>query len=955
MGKNIEKKTKEQKNKRRERAERENVRRCPSCTKELYFKISDGHVKCPACGKTTPVSELLDQSGANVNNSFDTSLIASDIISSLSLSIDNPDAIFAYIEDFFNKYNWNSYKLLPSFDIPEIKKMVETNKVKHGATPVAWRLDFEAKIVPLTKKLEGLGEQEQFFLDYHKVADKTPFMAKYDLYEKITNSVKDNIEKIFSDLQADIENAKKYDADEETLKSMKLRFNSAVELYNKNVHDFNDISEVPAAKKAIEIMRENASKKLADDGIDAQATYEKAIHLYNTCEDKTDALILFEAIRDYSDSVKYIEKINKFFNFDSKILKLASKHFLLKQTGTNSADSVVSDSEENEFTFIVSDKKAKKKAEKKAKKEEKKKAKRNAKKKGDEESEDTEKDTKVEVQEENLKKNLLSKIGVTYSLYEVVDGKAYEPAAVTGISYPLGFYANKLFYIKRNRSICSYDVLTHVETELDRGLINDYPTLYVNDKVEAEFNGDLKSNEHKTPRFMLSEDSRCLYIKKKLSPFNPEKKGCFKAFFSIFGKKRIPFTDAKNNYSVIKVDMVNNIATTEIDRLVDITECFEDRIFYIAYRAPVFGKSRVLDAHPSFMLANLKTGEKTELLGDDCHIHSVIGDNVIYTTWDPNEYNQMLFSYNIKTDVTTLIEANIFGYYKTINDRVFYKVGNDKHRLLFSNNIDGTDRVEIMPNVEGLLMVLNGWLYVIRGEGLNATLYKISPDGKKTVEIGSNVHYIAKISDTHTYYINYDDELHVVRADGSDDRVIAEDVTTNLIFDKDFIYYLRYEHVNPANEKEYSYSLYRMKLDGSDIKKLIFDVNAIENYDENSIYVYKSNQVRYEPVGDIEYLEQPDGNCSSGGRRSSANKKDGLTRCSYFYIYDKRTETEIPLLSVGAPNDKYWQEKRGCFRKPINHSITYRPHYTKAHYKKKDIARVGQIYREQSTINETEK
>jgi len=323
----------------------EYVRRCPSCTTELHFKSNQKSVQCPACRRTSSVGELLNQPGANV---IDTSLIASDIISSLNLSIDNPDAIFAYIEDFFNKYNWNAYKLLPSFDIPEIKKMVETNKVKHGATPVAWRLDFEAKIVPLIKKLEGLEEQEQFFLDFHKVADKTPFMAKYDLYEKITNSVKDNIEKIFSDLQADIENAKKYDADEETLKSMKLRFNSAVELYNKNVHDFNNISEVPAAKKAIEIMRENTSKKLADDGIDAQATYEKAIRLYNTCEDKTDALILFEAIRDYRDSVQYIERINKFFNFDSKILKLASRHFLLKKTDAKTANSEV-----HESTFIV--------------------------------------------------------------------------------------------------------------------------------------------------------------------------------------------------------------------------------------------------------------------------------------------------------------------------------------------------------------------------------------------------------------------------------------------------------------------------------------------------------------------------------------------------------------------------------------------------------------------------
>ena len=858
---------------------------CPGCGFTLEYSESKPFINCSYCGKKLSTADLkagLLTSKRSASSAQSTEVVAS----SYAMSIDNPESALVYIENFFESYNWDSYNLTSSLDVFEIKDMVEKTKIRYGATAEAWILDFESKITPLTKKLIGLYEQEKEFLKYHEIEDKAVFMQKYDLYEKITTAIKDSAEELFAAMQSDIEYAESFGADEDILKSMKERFNETVELYNENVHDFSKIDEIPAVKEAIAISKALAAEKLADEGIDAEATYQKAVHLYNTCDDKQDALRLFEIVKEYGDAAKYIEKINKFFIFDDKVIKLANKHFLLKLVKPRVFDvKNPEDVSDDDDTYNASYKSSE----------------------------------------------------PTFSLYEVIDGAAYKPAAVTGISCALSFYGNKIFYIKRNRSIASYDVLTRMETELDRGSIDDYPLIrnYTAQSDDEEDKSYDKSNNI-LKRCLISRDKKFLFLKKKLSPFETKKKGCFKAFFSIFKRKKPQFTDDKNNYEVIKVDMVNNVATTVIDRVVDITECFDDRIFYIAYQAPIIQKTRTLDPFPSFMLCDLKTGKKTEILGDDCHIHNVIGDIIIYTTWDPNQYNQMLFAYNIKTDVTTLVEANIFRYLVTINEKLYYSVGNEIHNVLFSNNIDGTERVEIMKNVDQIYDVIHSWIYLIRGTGANRVLFKMNPDTKEIYMICAHVCAIIKISDTHTYYLDFDNVLHSVRNDGKNDIELIEDIYKpySTIFDNNSIYYMRREKVKDNRE---SASLYRMDLDGSNIKKLIFNVESIEGYDENYIYVYKCDTVKYIR----RKLENFD-------EKSRKWVKFGV---SDFSIFNKNTETEIPLLSIGRPDDESLIEKKGCFRKKIKHSTTYEEISNKIPYKKKGLAKVGEIYAEQTSFD----
>lgn len=833
---------------------------CPVCGKTLHYTGSEKSVECPYCGRTVDVFDIRN----TAVKSIEYVTAASDLTASFAMSIDSPDSALVYVENFFRDYDWAAYKQNPVIEIPEIDTMVEKNRIKYGADATAWILDFESKITPFIKKLQGLEDLEEVILARYKGLDNSDLLPQYHLYERITSSIKENVEKIFTALQTDIEYAEKFEADEELVTSMKMRFNDAVNLYNDDVFDFDSFDEIPAVMEAVELRNAVVSEKLDSAGIDAKATYEKAVKLYGASKNKGDALRLFEIVRDYGDSVSYINKINTYFDFDSKLVKLSDKHFLMKQIAppvfnVRKPEDSVTDKDGNAVP-------------------------------------------KIPIREAKP----------TISLFEVVDGKAYEPAAISGISQILSFYGNKLFYVKRDRSICSYDIFTHVETELDRGNVGDY-------SKEAPF---------------TSKDGTALYVRKKLSPFKADNRGCIKSIF----KKRAPqVTDTKNNYSLIKIDKINSEVSVAIDRFVDVTEFYNDRIFYIAYNTVGQNVGPTISKLPSFMVLDFKTGEKTRVLGDDCHIHNVVGDNVIYTTWDPNEYNQMLFSYNLKTDVTTLIEANILGYFDTVGEKVYYRVGNKKYAPLFSNNLDGTDRKEIMRNAKEIFAVYDGWTYFIRGKGRNTTLFKLSPDAKETVMICTDIGSIISMNDVYIYYLDSKGTLHVAQNDGKSDKVIADDIDqSNIIIDRDYIFFLRRETVGKDKN---SYSLYKMDVDGNNIKKLIFNVNKIQNYDENSIYVYKCATTKYVAT-----------ETENGLTTSERTVKYKVSR---FFIFDKKTETESLLLSLGLPSEQSNVEKKGCFRKKITRSISYTELSSKIPYKKQGLAKVGEVYSQQISTDQT--
>lgn len=819
---------------------------CPVCRGPLYYSKNGEAVECPYCSSVIAADKIMPA-------------VNTDCTCNYAMEIESPVAALVYLETFFKDYDWETYKRTAVISIPEIEALVTKIRVKFGDDANSWILDFESRITPFLKKLEALSAIEAELMQLYTGEATPEINSRYTLYSAITEEIKNSVEKIFDALRVDVEYAERLGESEEAIKSLKTRFNEAAELYTAGIHDFSSIKEVPAIKIVKDSLDRQKNKELHDSGIDAEATYEKAKKFFETQKNKENALTLFEAIRGYRDADEYVSKINEFFDFDSKLVKFAGKHFILKKVAAP--------------VFNVD--------------------------KPLEEASAEENDSK----KPEIPKIPIKGVGPTVALYEVVEGRTFEPACISGISFLLAYYGNKIFYIKKNRSLCSYDVVTRIETELDRGTVDSYPK----------------------DKFYWNSDKTAFYIRKKLPAFNPVSRGCFSALFSIFKRKPDYLTDTKNNFSLLKVDTVANAVSVEIDRLVDITECYDNRLFYIAYPN---------GSTPTFRVCDLKTGKKTAVLGDDCHIHSVVGDNVIYTTWDPNEYNKMLFSYNLATDSTTLIEANVFDYFATIGNRAYYKVGNKKHSTIISNNLEGSDRFELIDDIREIFASYENWIYLFRGKGRNTTFFKMSSDGKIMKAVASDVSYIVSMSASHTYYIDSNGILHVVDNDGAYNRAIIDDVdVSNLVINRDYIYFLRRE---PVGKDKNAASLYRVDADGRNLKKLLFNVTKIKDYDENSLYVYRAVLTKFiatETENDL-----------------IKSEKQVKYRVSRFYILDKKTETETEIVALGLPDEKTDVEKRGCFRRKIRRSVSYREISTRVSYKKTNIAKVGEIYTEQTAI-----
>lgn len=489
-------------------------------------------------------------------------------------------------------------------------------------------------------------------------------------------------------------------------------------------------------------------------------------------------------------------------------------------------------------------------------------------------------------------------VGTAYSFFEVVDGKPSEKPIINDITKIITVYGNNLYYVKLNKTICAYNFFTETEIELDK----------------ASSIGD-----HLIDDIKFSSDFTSFYLKKKLHAKKIDAKGCFAKLF-----KKAPQTiERKNNYSIIEVNMSKCEVSTLVSELVDITEYYKDNLFYTA------AHEDSQDDRLYFNVVNVNTKENKQILDMNCEIHNVVENHVIYSLYAPNDYNRDLHSYNIETGEDVLIEANIYDYFTAIKGRVFYTVGNDAYCPLFSNSLKGDDRLEIMTRVQNVAEVRADWMYIIKGYGINAALIKISSDGKRRIVVCTQFKKRVLINDNYIYYIDTANSLRVVRSDGMNDTLIADNIDgDNVIIDKNCIYYTRYESVS-NNEK--NSSLYRMDLDGHNIRKLVFNVAKIKSYDEDTIFVSRNEKAVFEFTIPAEKAkEEP----------RIETQTYNLKR---YYTYDKKTEKLDTILTIGLPHSDKYSVKVGCFGKKEERESTFREITPKPEYRRKNIAAAGMV------------
>lgn len=802
---------------------------CPNCGTRLEFTDADKYVTCEGCEISFTVAELLNAPSAAMATAAPAALDLSSIV------IESAESGLIYLESFFENYDWDAYKNSSTILIKDLNTMVEKNKIRQGAVAAAWRLDYESVATPLSKKLEGLAGLEAKMAEEHNGKDSTGVLAYFDRYKGIAVALIDNRDKLIKRMENDLAYAKKLGLDAALWEAKSAELTALTKALKavKNPEAPLDLAQVADKQKKID--REMV-RIFKEKGIDVAAEYKNACSYYaQNTNDKRAALKIFESIRGYGDSLAYIEKINKYFNYYGKFFNFFGTNFVYKVREGASLPLI--------NPTAKSDKKSK---------------------------------SEPPSEEETY-------TGQTLALHEVVDGEAAEKPLIENISQIIAYYGSKLFYLKLGKTICSFDLGSKINTEL----------------YTAKKPSDLKIfADTKANTVYYSTDKTAIFFRSRLDLVvdNP---GCFA---KLLGKGQT-IHSRRNNYAVYKLDLLNDTCEIVIDQIVDIIDRRGDYLFYTVAEELAKGEVETEETEKdlrklSVMAMHTATGKQETVFKENCDIKAIWENKIVYTLYAPNRYNLDLHVFDIDTKSDVLIEKNVYSFLTVTEGRIFYYVGNSTYRPLFSNNLEGTDRVEIMTNIERIVKVEAGWIYVMKGSSRNALLVKISTDGKQRLVICSQFQKSVKVTDSYIYYVDTRNSLRVVRSDGQDNLLIAENIDlNNVIVDHNCIYYLRRERVGA----KMGASLYRMDIDGHNIRKLLFNVISMKNYDDNTLYVERADQIRFNI-----FFPAP----SKKAEREEVKTFD-LTR---YYKYDKTSGELDNVLTVGMPHPKKY-EATGCFGK----------------------------------------
>ncbi|MBQ8342696.1 MAG: DUF5050 domain-containing protein [Clostridia bacterium] len=768
---------------------------CPNCGSKLVYGDEDKSVMCYACDSLINVGDLA--SGKSTASASVGGAIG--VAAASMMGFDNPDSGVVFIENFFETYAWKEYQMDAEIDIPEISGVISNNKMKNGAVAASWYLDYKGLAVPVRKKIEGLTVIAEKIGAAYNPDDLTEAYESYDLYVNVSKRLMEEKDGIFSRLENAIKYAEKFKLDKAKLTEIKTDIEELKAMYDRDVCVVNDISELPAYLAAQAALNTEKSRELAIRGIDAKAAYEEALQIYNSENpDKSGALVLFERVRGYGESVKLINNINQFYNFEGELYRFFGKYFIFKN-------------ESYLATLNVKDL-----GKKKSKKEQ-----------------------EAEAQQQAAAPKALS-------LYGVEDGEPSKAPIVTGIAQMITCYGGKIYYFKLNQGIYSYNVYNNTETLIDAGKTADYM---------------LSDGEKVGYQYALVNNGKAFLVKKRsvkeMKPVEGGKKGQMVEVADVtLNPESIIVVDMVNEIAKKTIPAMQKVVFPEMTKEGRKVLNLTSRIFYtfveksIPVQAKGCGskkKEPVVELKTKFMVCNLATGECKSVLDENCEICTVFKDKIVYALHKPNKYNKDILVVDMATGESNVVESNVYQYFDVIDGKVYYLVGNDEYCPLVRNSFAGDCREEIMQNVEKILCDIGGWLYVRKGKGFNSLLVKVSADGKKRVVLCSQLKKFIGFYGNLIYYKDYSDTLRSVRIDGKNNISVAKNIDEVYPMEKS-LFYTRKEKVGGAKE---ALSIYKMDKDGRNVRKVVFNVDKVGSDELTSKLYFKKDETArfkvYEP------------------------------------------------------------------------------------------------------------
>ena len=294
------------------------VMACPNCGASLKAKNAKEAITCVYCGNTiVPVTET---STTTDNSSF---LRVEGIKTSSSA--------LAYLELFFEEYDWDAFSYAQTLSIAEIDELADSLKASAADDKNTWIVCFKAMYVPFIHKITGCEQLLSSVIEEYK-KDNLDAYSKYDAYKRISTMILAYQNNTIASLEKIISYASKYGASSDEINSLYSDIEHLKAI--STLHIYQDIESIPEIIAFINEKNVKIANSLAEKGINAEKEYQKANALIEE-EKYVDALNTLISLEGYSDSNQLIKKINKYFLI-SDVCEIEGKLYFFKKENQES-------------------------------------------------------------------------------------------------------------------------------------------------------------------------------------------------------------------------------------------------------------------------------------------------------------------------------------------------------------------------------------------------------------------------------------------------------------------------------------------------------------------------------------------------------------------------------------------------------------------------------------------
>ena len=296
--------------------------KCKSCGGTMEYKSGAVDIECFYCGKNYLISDFKDTPEPQTSSVTEINVQSSVRIEGISSAA----SAVAYIDEYIEDYDWDSYVTARDFEISELNRVVAKMKSSYADDKNTWISAYNVLYVTYKKKVEGCYSLiREIIAEYS--ADNDDIYTKFDSYKLVAAAVKKKYEKTVEQLDRYTAKAGKYGAEEAELASLKER--TAELKVVESLKEYESINEIPAVAKAMESENRRIAAELAAQGINADMAYERAIALEKSGKHAV-ALNLLYNLKGYKDSAAIASRINKYFSIDD-VLEIAGKLYFYKR------------------------------------------------------------------------------------------------------------------------------------------------------------------------------------------------------------------------------------------------------------------------------------------------------------------------------------------------------------------------------------------------------------------------------------------------------------------------------------------------------------------------------------------------------------------------------------------------------------------------------------------------